>query len=104
MRVQVPQRPLEGVLLALLVAVAAHQLGKRQVVLGDEDDGVDGEELPLGAFEELAHHDAGVLRPAVRLVARQHGMFAQAGVCEILFDFQRAWKQSAYWRTCGVFF
>ena len=45
-QVQVAQRPLEGVLLALLAAVAAHQFGKRQVVSGDEDDRVDGEELP----------------------------------------------------------
>ena len=42
-QVQVPQRPLEGVLLALLAAVAAHQFGKQQVVPGAEDDRVDGE-------------------------------------------------------------
>ena len=79
-QVQVPQRPLEGVLLALPASVAAHQLRKRRVVPGDEDGRVDGKEVPLGALKELADHDAGVLDPSIRPVAHQHGLPAKADV------------------------
>ena len=52
-QVQVPQRPLEGVLLVPLAAVAAHQIGERQVVPGDEDDRADGKELALALSTSL---------------------------------------------------
>ena len=62
MQVEVDQRPLEGVLLTLLSAVAAHQLVERKVVARDQDHGVDGEQQGLAPVAAAA--DPAVL-PAI---------------------------------------
>ena len=66
MQVEVDEQPLEGVLLALLVAVTPHQFVERQVAARDQDHGVDGQQKGLPPVAAAADHHVALLLPARR--------------------------------------